>query len=544
MSIFIGGAWPYANGSLHLGHIASLLPADILARYYRLKGEDVIYVSGSDCHGTPIALRAKEENLTPYDISSRYHQEFAENFRKLGFTYDLYSRTDQDFHHRLVQDIFLQLLDKGYIYKKKIEQIYCEKCQQFLPDRYLEGICPECGEIARGDQCDFCSTLIDAVELKDKKCKICGSKPILKETEHFYLALSKFEDRLKDFFETKNNWRDNAIKLTERYINEGLKDRAVTRDLNWGISVPLKGYEKKKVYVWIEAVLGYYTASRQWAKENNEEWQKFWQQDNITAYYVHGKDNIPFHSIILPALLKGIGDLHLPDQIISSEYLTIEGKKLSTSRNWAVWASDILESYHPDSIRYYLTINAPEKRDSDFSWEEFINSHNGELLAAFGNFVNRTLVFLDKYFAGRIPLSEVNPEIKEKIIDLFRQVGLKIEKAEFKSSLEDIFEFIRGLNKYFDEEKPWITRKEEIKKCANTIYNCLLSIANLAVLLNPFLPFATEKIKETLRIEVNSWSYIELDAGNSIGDFDILYERIDKKQIIEEREKLYQKLKN
>jgi methionyl-tRNA synthetase len=537
MNVFIGGAWPYANGSLHLGHIASLLPGDVLARYYRLKGDSVLYVSGSDCHGTPIALRASKENISPRDITDRYHLEFKESFEKLGFTYDYYSRTDQAFHSSVVQELFLELLEKGYIYKKEIEQIYCEDCQQFLPDRYVTGICPVCGEIARGDQCDACSSLIDPLELKEKACKLCGNEPILKETEHFYLALSSFEEELRNMFQGKSNWRDNALKFTERYLKEGLKDRAITRDLSWGISVPIEGYENKKIYVWIEAVLGYYTASKEWGIKNKKDWDKFWG-DKVKAYYVHGKDNIPFHTLILPALLLGLGNLHLPDSIISSEYLTIEGKKLSTSNNWAIWVPYMLERYHPDSIRYYLLINGPEKRDSNFSWEEFINSHNGELLGAYGNFINRTLVFAEKYFAARVPEAEIAPEIEKELKELYQQIGSKIEKAELKSGLEAIFSFIRSLNKYYDEQKPWITVKEDLISCQKTIYTCLQAIANLANLLEPFLPFSTAQIREFFNLEKGSWSYIELEAGSPINKTKILYERIDKNRIKEERERL------
>ncbi|QTL97468.1 methionine--tRNA ligase [Iocasia frigidifontis] len=538
MSVFIGGAWPYANGSLHLGHIASLLPGDILARYYRLKGEDVLYVSGSDCHGTPIALRANNENIAPEDITNRYHQEFRDCFRKLGFTYDLYTRTDQPVHYSIVQKIFRQLLEKDYIYKKGIEQLFCENCNQYLPDRYVEGICPICGAIARGDQCDTCSSLIEPLELKERVCKLCGGEPVVKGTEQFYFALAKFGNQLNDILaKSPSEWRDNAIKLTKRYLQEGLKDRAVTRDLSWGISVPIKEYEEKKIYVWIEAVLGYLSASMQWAEETNSDWQRYWGED-VTAYYVHGKDNIPFHTLILPALLLGIGNLHLPDKIISSEYLTIEGRKLSTSKNWAVWVPCMLERYNPDSIRYYLSINGPEKRDCNFSWEEFINSHNGELLAAYGNFVNRTLVFVEKYYDSKVPASNINSEIKRRIIALYEQVGNLIEKGEFKESLESIFSFIRRMNKYFDEEKPWISVKENMSLCKNTIYTCVQSIINLSNLLNPFLPFSSQKLRDMMNLDKAKWSYIELEAKSPIRDIKILFKRIDKERIKEERQRL------
>ncbi|MDD3024642.1 MAG: methionine--tRNA ligase, partial [Syntrophomonadaceae bacterium] len=402
MKVFIGGAWPYANGSLHIGHVAALLPGDILARYFRLKGIPVCYVSGSDCHGTPIQLRAQKEGISPQAIVDNYHKEFETCFKELGFSYDLYSRTDDSYHKEFVSGFFHRLLDSGYIYRKTVEQAFCTVCHQFLPDRFVIGICPSCGSTAKGDQCDSCGSLLDPGLLYERKCGICQASPIFRPSEHFFLALSHLEAFIQNYVSTSRGWRTNALRLSQRYLNEGLQDRAITRDLDWGIDIPLDGYYGKKIYVWVEAVLGYLSASRKWALNNNENWIDFWSGQSV-HYYVHGKDNIPFHTIILPALLQAHGGLHLPDRIISSEYCTLEGRKISTSENWAVWIPDLLKRYHPDSIRYFFIMNGPEKRDSNFSWQEFILRHNSELLGAFGNFVHRSLVFLQKYYSNRVP---------------------------------------------------------------------------------------------------------------------------------------------
>ncbi|WP_242247714.1 methionine--tRNA ligase [Bacillus cereus group sp. BfR-BA-01523] len=540
MSIFIGGAWPYANGSLHLGHIASLLPGDILARYYRAKGEHVLYVSGSDCNGTPITIRAKQDGVMVKEIADKYHEEFERCFRSLGFTYDCYTRTGSEHHHETVQKVFLRLLEEGYIYKKVVEQAYCETCTQFLPDRYVEGLCPHCHEAARGDQCDACSAILDPLDLLEKKCKLCGSTPSVQETEHFYFALHKFQQQIKEVVEIakqKGTWRDNAIQLTERYLKEGLQDRAVSRDLPIGVPIPVAGYEDKKIYVWIEAVTGYYSASKNWAEETGKDDQEFWDKEAKT-YYVHGKDNIPFHSIIWPAVLLGIGEEAIPRHIVSNEYLTVEKRKLSTSKNWAVWVPDILERYNPDSIRYFLTVNAPENRDTDFSWREFIYSHNSELLGAYGNFVNRTLKFIEKYYGGAVPKGSIDLELKDKVEGLYKSVGEAIEQTKFKVALETIFDAVRFANKYFDEKQPWKQREDDPVSCEETIYNCVYLIANFAQLLEPFLPFSSERVRNTLSSVKVNWEP-QNTLPNRIDNVQPLFERIDVKQIEHEVEKLY-----
>lgn len=534
--VFIGGAWPYANGSLHLGRLASLLPGDVVARYFRAKGDEVLYVSGSDCHGTPVAVQAIQEGVSPGDIADRYHREFVECFEHMGFTYDLYTRTDQEYHHQVVQELFLKLLENGHLYKKTVLQTYCETDQRFLPDRYVEGTCPVCGHRARGDQCDFCSTLLDPADLSDKTCKICGNPPIERPTEHFYLALSQFQTALTEYAEKAHGWKENAVHLTRRYLDEGLQDRAATRDLTWGIEVPVEGFEGKKIYVWVEAVSGYLSASKQWASQTGGSWESFWldEEQDLTAYYVHGKDNIPFHTLIWPAVLLGVGGLHLPDRILSCEYMTLEGKKFSTSQNYAVWLPDILKRYQPDSIRYFLIANGPEKRDTDFSWREFIHSHNGELLGAFGNFVNRTLVFIEKSFDGCVPSGELSEEWKQATEDLYRDAGARIEEGRLKEAIELIFTYIRQANKYFDEQKPWVQIKENREDCGHTLHACVQIIANLANLLEPFVPFSCEKIRAFLSLEQCSWQLISVPVGGQIQKVELLFERIDVSRIEEE----------
>lgn len=539
MSIFIGGAWPYANGSLHLGHISSLLPGDILARYYRLKGEKVLYVAGSDCNGTPITIRAKQEGVSTQEIADHFHEEFTECFTKLGFTYDTYTRTDTAHHHNIVQEIFLELLERDLIYKKEIEQTYCEHDQQFLPDRYVEGICPNCCAQARGDQCDHCSTVLEPLELLERKCKICGHPPTKRLTEHFYFSLSSFQKHLENYTQIaeKNHlWRENAISLTKRYLKEGLQDRAVSRDLPIGVNVPVAGFEEKKIYVWIEAVSGYYTASKLWSKETKTDDSPYWNF-STKSYYVHGKDNIPFHSIIWPAILAGLRKEPLPTHIVSNEYLTLEKKKLSTSKNWAVWVPDILSRYEPDSLRYFLTINAPENRDADFSWKEFIYSHNSELLGAYGNLVNRTLKFIDKSFDGVIPEKNISSTIQIKVKDLYAEVGACIENTSFKQGVEKGFELVRFSNKYFDEQQPWKQVKDNPESCKQTLADCVYLIANLAHILEPFLPFSSSKVKKMIHTTETKWKPFHVKKQH-LAKVEPLFNRIDLERIEEELDRL------
>jgi len=536
-NILVGGAWPYANGSLHIGHIAGLLPGDVLARYHRAIGDNVYFVSGSDCHGTPVAIRAKKDGKTPKEISDYYHEEFTECFKKLGFSYDVYTKTSSREHKTFVQEFHRKLYESELVYEKEVPQAYCEQCDTFLADRFVTGRCPKCGSDARGDQCDTCGTVLEPENLLEPVCAVCSKSISFKMSNHLYIAISNLERQLKELVDGHSEWRKNAISFTNRYIDEGLRDRALTRDLDWGIEVPKEGYENKTIYIWAENVLGYLSASKVAADSRGADFAELWGE-NAKHYYVHGKDNIPFHSIILPALLLGNGaEWHLPDQIVSSEYLTLEGRKISTSQNYAIWVDDLLQNYDADSIRYYFLANGPEKKDADFSWREYVHSHNGELLGAYGNFVNRSLSFINKYWGGIIPGGTIQPEIKQQIITLYENVGRLIEKACFKDAVNEIFEFVRAMNKYFDTEQPWVTREADEAACKNTLYSCVQIIANLAILLYPFLPFSSEKICGWLKLE-NRWEYQSVDVGYKLSEIGILFQRIDKKVIELETEKL------
>lgn len=536
-NILIGGAWPYANGPLHIGHIAALLPGDVLARYHRAIGDNVYFVSGSDCHGTPVAIRAKKENKTPGEISDFYHEEFAECFKKLGFSYDVYTKTSAPAHKNFVKEFHRKLYESGYVYEKETPQAYCESCGTFLADRYVSGKCPECGKDTRGDQCDFCGAVLEPETLAEPVCAVCGKPVSFKNSRHLYIAVTRLRRELKELVDNHPEWRKNAVIFTNRYIDEGLKDRALTRDLEWGIEVPKEGYEKKTIYIWAENVLGYLSASWEAAGKRGGDFRELWGKD-AKHYYVHGKDNIPFHTIILPALLLASGEnWHLPDRIVSSEYLTLEGRKISTSRNYAIWVRDLLKNYEADSIRYFFLANGPEKKDTDFSWREYVNSHNGELLGAYGNFVNRSLLFIQKYCGGIVPRGVEDSDLNERTEKLFGSVGRQIENGAFRDAIDEIFAFVRSANRFFDTQQPWITRNTDKRACDNTLYQCVQIIANLAVLLQPFLPFSSEKVRGWLRLS-SKWERQSIPTGFQLPEVEILFRRIDKKIIETETEKL------
>lgn len=547
--IFLGVAWPYANGPLHLGHVAGCyLPADIFARYHRMAGDKVLMVSGTDEHGTPITISAAKEGVAPAQIADRYHQLIAQEFEGLHIQWELFTSTRTEQHKETVQKIFLELYDKGYIYLQTQEQLYCPQEETFLPDRYVEGRCPICGaEKARGDQCDACGHTFDAKELVDPHCKLCGAQPVVKETEHFFFKWSAFNDRIAQWLKECQNFRPNVLNFTNNYLREGLRDSAITRDMEWGIPVPLPGYEHKRIYVWWEAVIGYLSASISWAKEEGdpELWRQWWQNPQAKSYYFIGKDNIPFHAIRWPAVLMGLGDLNLPYDIPANEFLNLEGRKLSTSNNWAVWVGQYLKDYDPDPLRYVLTITAPETADSDFSWAEFLRRNNDELVGWWGNLVNRTVSFVHKHFQGQVPAG-LRQEVDEELLNLgratFEKVGQLIANCQFKQALAEAMELAREGNRYFDAQAPWKSVKVDKERTGVVMATMLQLIAYLRVMLHPFLPDTSSKLHTILNLadapqEVR-WSLPTLEAGHPLNAPVPLFKKLDPSIVEIERAKL------
>ncbi len=529
-NILIGGAWPYANNSLHIGHLAALLPGDIIARYHRGLGDEVIYVSGTDSHGTPITERAKKEGKNPAEIAEFYHKEFSKNFKDLDFSYDLYTATYTDYHKQKVQEYFKRIMDNGYIFEQEEMQEYCPKCNNYLSDREIIGKCPRCGGVAKGDQCEECLTSLETSEILDKHCKECGSEVILKPNKHLYFKLPEFKEQLKEFIKTNStNWRKNAINESNKYLNTEMPNRAATRQLTWGIEVPVKGYEDKRIYVWIEAVLGYLTAANKVAEEKGIDFEEFIKKsDKFKSYYVHGKDNIPFHTIIFPSLLLAIDpNIGLPNEIISSEYMNMNDEKMSKSKGNLVTISELVDNFDKDTIRYYMIACGPEKKDVNFSYSDLITTHNKFLVGVLGNFVNRNLSFINKKFDGLIASGNIDKTIKEKTIKLYDEVGSLIEKGEIKAALEKCMDYVISGNKYYDENTPWIKVKENINEFNDITYTCIYMIANIANLFYPFIPTTCEKIKKMLSLKPYKWEEEEITGNIEIKDLQILFERIE-----------------
>ena len=517
--IFIGVAWPYANGSLHLGHIAGCyLPADIFARFNRMIKNDVLMVSGSDEHGTPITITADKENTTPQAIIDKFNKEHTENMLKFGITFNLFTRTSTDNHKIIAQDIFKTLVENKYAYKKNVESFYCNNCKKYLPDRYIEGTCPYCkNDNARGDQCDECGKLLDPEDLNNVRCKICGGTPEIKTTEHFFLALSKFESTLLKWMKDKKHWKSSVKKFTENWLKNGLMDRAITRDMKWGIPVPIKGFEDKRIYVWFEAVIGYLSASIEWSKKigNEKKWEYWWKDPKAKHYYFLAKDNIPFHSIIWPSILMGYDkSLNLPYDIPANEYLRLKGEQFSKSRGIAVWVPDILKNLDVDPVRYYLSINMPENKDTNWIWNDFVTKNNDELVGTYGNFIHRVITFTQKNY-GYIPkickIDNLDKEALKKIKDTSEKVHDSIKKCNFKKGLRSAMNLAQYGNFYFDKKQPWVLIKKDKEACGSVLHICLKIVQALSVFTAPYLPFSSEQIWKILghKNSINECSWEE-----------------------------------
>jgi methionyl-tRNA synthetase len=587
-------AWPYANSNIHVGNITgSYLPADIFTRYHRLKGNYVLMVSGSDAHGTPVTVSADTEGTTAYQVYQKYHARFLDLFQKLGLSYDLFTSTHTDNHYRVSQMMFLALQHNGYLYTETQKQWYSPSQQRFLPDRYVEGTCYICGyNSARGDQCDQCGNLLDATQLIEPRSKIDNTTPELRDTEHYYLDLGKLQPEIVNFLqEHQEYWRPNVIRQSlGQILANDLHGRPITRDLDWGIPVPVNGWEGKCLYVWFEAVIGYLSATIEWASINQkgEAWQDWWYNKNARSYYFIGKDNIPFHAVIWPGQLIGVGGwfgkffegdtdkkLILPFDVPANEFMNLEGQKISGSRNWAIWGLDFLSRYDPDPLRYYLTINMPESKDTDWDWKDFLSRNNNELVATWGNLANRVLTFAYKNWGGQVPLpgelSTGDREIISRVEAGFQTIGEQFETVHLRTALNEAMTLAGEVNKYLDTTAPWFSIKQDIDMAATTIYVALKCIDSLKKLLAPFLPFTAEKLHHYLGYEkpifgdqftearddslgshtvlryrsdseINQWHPSELKGGQKLQPPAPLFKKLDTSIVEEERAKLGEKL--
>jgi len=559
--ILVTSALPYANGPIHLGHLAgAYLPADIFVRYHRLKGNDVVYMCGSDEHGVPIMLRARSEGVSPQKIVDRYHELNKKSFAGFGMSFDYYGRTSSPVHHQTSQDFFRRLAGKDIFILKKEKQLYDPEAKIFLADRFVRGTCPVCGyEDAYGDQCEKCGSSLSPKELKNPRSAVTNATPVLKETIHWYLPLSSFQQRLETWIDSHPEWKPNALGQIKSWFNDGLNDRAVTRDLPWGVEVPKDIAEKygvdasgKVLYVWFDAPIGYISATREWAQQkgNPDLWKEYWQREDTRLVHFIGKDNIVFHCIIFPAMLMAHGDYVLPDNVPANEFLNLEGNKLSTSRNYAVWLDDYLQKFEPDSLRYVLAGNMPETRDTDFSWRDFQARHNNELADILGNFVNRTMTFVQKYFDGRVPDAHepdtLDKELIERLNSAPAQLGQRIDSYQFKAYVRELMDLARFANKYFNDKEPWKTRKADPDSCATTLNLCLQTVSRLSVLCEPLLPFTARRLWKMLQIgSEHRWGdtrTLALAVGHQLGEPEILFKKIEDEAIEAEVQRLRQAL--
>ncbi len=553
----ITAALPYTNGPVHIGHLAGVyVPADIYARYQRLQNKDVAFVCGSDEHGVPITLKAKKEGITPQQVVDKYHAIIKKSFEDFGISFDNYSRTSAKIHHNTASDFFKKLYDEGKFIEEVTEQLYDEEAQQFLADRFVIGTCPKCGnEESYGDQCEKCGTSHNATDLINPKSAITGSKPVLKETKHWFLPLDQYESWLREWILEghKSDWKSNVYGQCKSWIDDGLRPRAVTRDLDWGIPVPVEGAEGKVLYVWFDAPIGYISSTKEWAAQVGKDWEPYWKSEDTKLLHFIGKDNIVFHCIIFPSMLKAEGSYILPDNVPANEFLNLEGNKISTSKNWAVWLHEYLEEFpgQQDVLRYVLTANAPETKDNDFTWADFQARNNNELVAIFGNFINRVAVLTQKYYNGEIPQpGAFNGIDNQTLAELHAYpdvIASSIEKYRFREAQAELMNIARLGNKYLADEEPWKTIKTDEERTKTVMYVALQIAAALATLSEPFLPFTSNKLKGMLGFDSLksplSWESISkvenlLPAGHVIGKGELLFSKIEDEQIQQQLDKL------
>lgn len=534
-NILIGLSWPYANGELHIGHLGSSLPADIIGRYYRLKGDNVMLVSGSDCFGTPASIQAQKENCNPIDIVDKYHEKFVEAFKQADFKFENYTKTVEPRHIAFAQDFHRDLYKSDYVTNKQISQMYCADCDRFLADRYVIGLCPFCKKPAKGDSCDHCGKILEPEILLEPKCSICGHTPELKETSQVYLQLGKHTDVLKKHFDSrKDKWTINATNMTQRYFDEGLQDRAITRNLNWGVPVPDSEDKNKVVYNWAENVLGYLSATKMYCEDNGLNFEDWWKNDNAIHYYVHAKDNIPFHSLILPALLlSNSNHYHLPDILVSAEYVNIEGKKISKSAGTCLTSKELLDNLDSDFVRFYFAKNVNDKKDLNFSFQDLVNTVNGELINNWGNLVNRCLSFIKSKMGGSLPVCKLDDEIKTNIENTFKAVSELVEGGKIALAVKEIMELVSFSNKLFDTYAPWATLKVDEEKCKEQLFNIVTLITNIATLMSIVTVKGPQKVFKFLGTNENDFKPFYFTNEIVVGEIAPLYQRLDYKEVAE-----------
>ena len=548
----ITAALPYANGPIHIGHLAgAYVPADIYSRYLKLIGNDVVFICGSDEHGAAIPIRAKKEGVSPQEIIDKYHFMIKDSFLEFGISFDNYSRTSSQIHHETASDFFKKLNQKNIFVEKESEQLYDEKENQFLADRFIEGECPKCGyKEAYGDQCESCGSSLNATDLINPKSKLSGNKPIFKKTKHWFLPLNNFESFLKKWFLVDNEkiWKTNVFGQVKSWINEGLKPRAITRDLDWGIPVPLEGAEDKVLYVWFDAPIGYISSTKEWALSNNKDWEPYWKDSKTELVHFIGKDNIVFHCIIFPAILKASEEFILPKNVPANEFLNLEGKKISTSKNWAIWLHEYLVDFPnmQDALRYTLTSNAPENKDNDFTWKDFQAKNNNELVAIFGNFINRVVVLTHKYYDGNCPdlnlLNEIDEKVLNEIYSYPKKIGDLIETYKFREAVNTLIDLARLGNKYLADEEPWKLIKTEDFERVKTIMNIALQLSGvLSIICEPFLPNTAIKLKNILNLESIDWDSISKENPivlSKINKGELIFRKIEDEEIDLQLQKL------